>query len=63
VQQQLLAGPQFAHEKMLHWDPPSRTRQDVSPADNAAVIGFCGVPASCWSTGIPSSSAAAPLIC
>jgi len=40
VQQQLLAGPQFAHEKMLHWDPPSRTRQDVSPADNAAVIGF-----------------------
>jgi DNA-binding response OmpR family regulator len=38
--QQLLAPPEIAHEKMLHWDPPSTTQRDVSPADNDAVIRF-----------------------
>ena len=38
--QQLSVPLQFAHPKILHSDPPSTTRQDVSPSDDDAVIRF-----------------------
>ncbi|MBV8133845.1 MAG: response regulator [Alphaproteobacteria bacterium] len=38
--QQLSVPPQFADQKMLHWDPPNAKRQDVSPSDDDSVIRF-----------------------
>jgi hypothetical protein len=33
--QQLLMPRQFTHQPMLHWDPPSTSRQEVSASGEA----------------------------
>jgi hypothetical protein len=63
---QLLTPQQFAHQPMLHRDPPSIRRHEVSASGHADIrsadSACCRAPASCWSMGSPSSWAAAPSI-
>jgi hypothetical protein len=35
--QQLLMPRQFTHQPMLHWDPPSTSRQEVSASGHAVI--------------------------
>ena len=35
--QQLLMRRQFPHQPMLHWDPPSTSRQEVSASGHAVI--------------------------
>ena len=44
--QQLLIPRQFTQQKMVHWDPPSTSRQEVSASGDAAIrFGrFCVLP-------------------
>jgi DNA-binding winged helix-turn-helix (wHTH) protein len=37
VMQQLLMPRQFTHQPMLHWDPPSTSRQEVSASGHAVI--------------------------
>jgi len=61
--QQLLIPQQFADQPMLQWNPPNAGRQEVSArvtrSFGSADFACSRAPASCWSMGSPSSSAAA----